>query len=521
MSTIAVTAIEDGKLDTFLFMKNGLGLLLPQLQLFESFEALSPMGSLADDMVTLFSTCERHIAEFSSQLCSKMQEYADLRASIVEVYYSSPTEKGSEVINKMNSTPSSISRCPDIILDTVFELIVEKGSHEILPLLTVSKRFHRRIMANPLLWRKIFIEIDHDLIESNSLSVPYINTCLERSRGILLDVVLDYSRCVDPHQFMRNYIYRMVVLATKEEEEQDRENILSHLDREFSGFDLDFGSSSGYPFYEKRLRSSLDIVRRLVGPEGAHAQRWRSAIISFGDTDNQTLWTLLSVEMPHLRSIRINQSYSSELDKILPHDPWPSLRELAISNMVDAIEIARAPVDFTVLTALEFCHDSIGYPSNFRTLSHCIALRELTIDCWELEVADRPLIEVGLPMLVSLTLKGKVDSLDYVRFSSAKLEHWILDCRPCKKFPDVNAVHVEWLCQKLLLSSSSFKEERGCLHRLLSSFTKTLSFTVIGLGHAGLCFSQICEMEKEKRLPDCLKLVEIEGAGLLDLAKDE
>ncbi|KAG8804933.1 hypothetical protein FRC19_008183, partial [Serendipita sp. 401] len=55
MSNTTAPISQSETFDTFLSMKDGLGLLLPQLQLFQSFEDLPWFGSLADEMITSFS----------------------------------------------------------------------------------------------------------------------------------------------------------------------------------------------------------------------------------------------------------------------------------------------------------------------------------------------------------------------------------------------------------------------------------------------------------------------------------
>ncbi|KAG8851473.1 hypothetical protein FRC20_001749 [Serendipita sp. 405] len=272
MSNITAPISGNETIDTFLSMKDSLELLLPQLQVFQSFDVLSSIGSLANEMMTSISTYEQQIAELSRQLCSKMQQYANLRASIDKNCLSYPATEDSEAIKEMSSGSSPISRCPDVILESIFEAVAEEGSHNILSLLTVSKRFHRLAMSNPLLWRKIFITINDNLTEINSLSVPYIKACLERSGDAPLDVILDCDELPGGHEFMRNYIYDL--LDRSVESEQDREDISSHLAGEFR--DDEDGDGWDFPLYERKLEPLLDIIHALAGPKGINKQYHQS-----------------------------------------------------------------------------------------------------------------------------------------------------------------------------------------------------------------------------------------------------
>ncbi|KAG8851472.1 hypothetical protein FRC20_001748 [Serendipita sp. 405] len=469
-------------------------------------------------MVSLLSTCEQQITELSHQIYSKLQEYVDLRTSIDRSCHSWSTAEGSEVVGETNPKPPPISRCPDVILNSIFEIVAEEGSHKIPPLLTVSKRFHRLAMSNPLLWTKIFIVLHEDLAGINSLSTLYVNACLERSGDALLDVVLDCRSLPQRRAYMQAYICDLIRRSV--EDKQDKIDILDYLSCEFRG---EVGYGCQYPLYERKLELLLGIIRTLTGPENVHVRRWRSTIISspyFDDLDSvggvdEAMRSLLGVEMPNLQSLLIDRFDESKSDG---PSLWPALRELTTSAMMP---IGRVPIDFTSLTSLNFHHYNYGgYISNFSTLSQCVALQELTINCFGGAIINGPPIEVGLPMLTLLVLEGHVGLLDYVRFISPNLEDWSLHCEPCNKFPDVDAVYVQWDCRKAW-NGNSLDAERSCLLQLLSSFKRTRIFKLLGLDHAKPCFADVCRMGKEKRLPSCLEVIDIDGAGSLNLVEND
>ncbi|KAG8813945.1 hypothetical protein FRC19_002089, partial [Serendipita sp. 401] len=120
-------------------------------------------------MVSSLSSYEQQIASLSQQLCSQIEEYRGLRAPLIEYSKAASSLQARSSLDKAE-TLSPISRCPNEVLDYIFQLIAEDGSHNLRPLLMMNKRLYRIIVSNPNLWTKIFIKIDEELQEVNSLS---------------------------------------------------------------------------------------------------------------------------------------------------------------------------------------------------------------------------------------------------------------------------------------------------------------------------------------------------------------
>ncbi|KAG8773582.1 hypothetical protein FRC15_001923 [Serendipita sp. 397] len=443
-----------------------------------------------------------------------MQEYSVQRMSINKGRPISFIAEDPKPIEETHLTPSPISRYPDCLLVPVFELVAEEGSHNILPLLSVNKRFHQVAMSNPTLWRKIFIKINGHLSEINSLSASYVKLSLERGKETLLDVVLDCDDIAKPFNFMRGYIYNLVCNAVVDE--VDRRDLRTHLDKEFTEQD-GFYDYPGweFPFYKRRLELALVIIRSLITSGQAHAHRWRSAVITFSGIDDiqDTILELFKSKMPNLRSFEGTMIPFNKSGNTL----WPSLRELAISTIVD---LSLVPVNFPLLTTFKFHHHKNRENlSDLAILSQCTALQELSIYCEGGTFPGVPRLDANLPMLISLSLEGNVRSIGYVRFNSPKLERWNLTCKPSKALPEVHAPHVKWVNSDYG-SRSSLDSEMYFLRLLLTTFKKTASFTAEGLAHPKPCFAEICNMKAAKKLPDCLRTIEIMGAGAFDLAVD-
>ncbi|KAG8799519.1 hypothetical protein FRC16_004941, partial [Serendipita sp. 398] len=270
MSNTTNPTLDNETIETFHTMKTGLRSLFKLLQRIESFEALQPTGSEAFPDL---SSHERQITNFSHQLASKIWEYVDFRARL---------------------TSSPVSRCPDIVLSFIFESLAEEGTHKIVPLLMVNKRFHRLVMSNRLLWRNISIEINECLDEVNSLTASYVHACLERSANVSLDVNLNCSAMWDQGFFLKSYAKKVVRNLLTEY------GAYHHFDILFSKYiedDIDIDSDDDddeLTFYNQKMKEALVIINSLRGRDGTQTRRWRSAILDFSNLDRvfREMWFL-------------------------------------------------------------------------------------------------------------------------------------------------------------------------------------------------------------------------------------
>ncbi|KAG8830715.1 hypothetical protein FRC17_004369 [Serendipita sp. 399] len=487
-------------------------MLLAQLQVVEAFEVPESACIISEAISSSLSATERRIVNLTQQLRSEIDVYMQKITSIHAVHATAPPAQETGRFKTKLQALSPISRCPDVLLEEIFELVAENGSHAMLPLLTVNKQFYRVVISNPVLWRKIFIEMDEDIEEVNSLSGAYIEICVGRSRDVLLDVILDCSAIPDPHSFMHHYIRNLIYHSEKDE--LGARDATDYLFFELEEPEVDRPRDYWeFPLYSRKLKYLLDITKSLVGLEETNARRWRSATIRFPDTSSVTkaLWYLISSEMPNLQSLRLNCVDYSALRKILPSQSRPVLTQFAISKSID---LSQVPIDFEFLTTLEFAHSNFKENTSLVTLSRCIALQELTITCWgDCDDDDGEQPGVELPMLVSLSLRRNVSILRHVRFHLPRLENWYLDCFSTENLPDINAPYIRW---KVRLHA--YQEEMERPIELISRL-KVTKLVLDGLLHPEASFARIREMKST--LPRSLKVVEIVGGGSLDLTSED
>ncbi|KAG8846649.1 hypothetical protein FRB91_000622 [Serendipita sp. 411] len=511
MSTTTAPGFDKNNVETFHSMKDGVRLLLDQLQVIESLEVSQSVGLLSTGILSSLLSLERQITELSRQLCSKMQEYVYLRSSINGDTRFSNTVQGLRTVDDAGSMTSLISRCPDVFL-YICELIAEEGSHGIIPLLTVNKQFYGMAMSNPVLWRKISIKFDSQLSEVNSLSTSYVHACLQRSAAASLDIVLDCREVGESNIFMENYVFGVVCgsLVDRKEEGEMRRYLYSVFDEHEGDNDV-IGESL---LYERKTTQVLDIINSFRGSDGTHTCRWRSALIMVPHVGRigGEIWSLFNVNMPNLQVFRINHWNSLHLQNSLPDAAWPALRNLSVLSEID---LYNAPIKLDSLQFLDFhCYNARDI-ANMQALSRCVALRELTICFGGVEILGLPQINIHLPMLVSFTLNGHLRLLDYVQFRLPRLERWNIGCSPSETIPDIHAAHIGWCVWGY---DNTFEAEMAFILQLLA---RTTSLRIERLEHPDLCLKEIREMRAQKRLPDCLRTVEVVGVGSLDLVVDD
>ncbi|KAG8764985.1 hypothetical protein FRC15_007295 [Serendipita sp. 397] len=529
MSNTTIPTIDNETVEAFHAMKTSLRSLFEQLQMIESFEALQPTGPLTSGALPNLSSHERQITDFSHQLASKIQEYVDARAPINRHRLVLPTAQDT---NHTLLTSSPVSQTPDIVLSFIFESLAEEGSHEIVPLLLVNKRFHRLVMSNRLLWRNISIEINECLDEVNSLTASYVHACLERSANVSLDINLNCSAMCNQERFLKFYATNVVRNSLTNEDE--KYEAYDHFYLLFSKYIVDDTPSNNdeltlynredndeLMFYNRKMKEALVIVNSLRGRDRTHTRRWRSAVLDFPDLGRvfREMWFLLDLEMPDLRYLKLE--FIPGFDFLpgfkggLPDVKLPALRDFSYGPLQG---LYKMPIKFGSLQVLSFKHcNYMGDKLNMETLSQCLALRDLTLwyECRQKLPGTRK-IDIHLPLLTSFTFEGHPPFINYVQFRLPRLEHWNLICPPSKRLQDIEANHIKWQVRPQF-RQDQFEAEMAFIVQPLS---RTTSLRVEKLKYPDRCLEKLHKMRAEKKLPDRLRRVEIVGAGVLDLTVD-
>ncbi|KAG8816232.1 hypothetical protein FRC17_000394, partial [Serendipita sp. 399] len=398
----------------------------------EALEASQPVSSVNDALTFSLSECEQRIINLTGQLRRRIEEYRSLKTIGLDHREASPVSPAvRQAPNVATTRVSPISKCPDEILGYIFENMVEEGSHKIRPLLTVNKRFHRVVMTNPLLWRKIFLKIDSELQEVNSLSTSYVEACLERSGKILLDIVVDCRSVPSPDDFMQCYIPNLPYDPTEDmEDREDIDDYVRYLLKGHLKYNYIPGPDLEFTIYKRKLDEAFRALYILAETCG---HRWRSAEFACSDvyeiTCKVTELLLTTCEMANLQALKID--YQDQDGPTFAETGWSKVTGFSITG---AVELCWVPLNFELLTMLEFTH-SVLYRSttlNLVILNRCVTLRELIMNCEQVNewlhgmfdddmfdddmFGDDPKsqavdVDVHLPRLTSLALKGSIHSI--------------------------------------------------------------------------------------------------------------
>ncbi|KAG8815950.1 hypothetical protein FRC17_000527, partial [Serendipita sp. 399] len=355
-------------------MKEALGLLNDRLKTLGAFEdpKINPLfasGSLEDSLF-LMNSFQQTIQDLSRNLGTIIQQYSNLVTSLIQ--------RGESVTKR-----PTIHWLPNEIMIEIVKFLVEDGSHHLRPLLFVNKRFHLLITSVPSLWCNIEIEINEMLQEVNKLSVNYIQTCMKHSQQSFLDVGLDMARTSNIWGCTLS-----ILSDIQERTPQFRDVVGVAMDsiREIDWFEDD-------AFYDRRVDEIQNLVRAIMGPEGAQMRRWKSfkfspPVDNEGVYAGETIWELFKYPTPNLETFILNG-------------------ELWVESSMTVFFQIYLPFDTSLSTILMYLAvvDHHQYEDSLKVLSDCPELQELTITNIKSNSTDQ---DVKLPALKKLTLEGRV-----------------------------------------------------------------------------------------------------------------
>lgn len=239
-----------------------------------------------------------------------------------------------------------IHQCPDEILGFIFSLYLIPRHMCIRRLLLVCKRFYRLVLESPRLWARIQIwDIDQFIrYTEKQPSTLYISACMERSRGLPIDVELDISNV---HEKPRRYLGAS----------------LNYIDHPLSKYAFD-----GMVYEYQQYCSEADIYTRYVGEaierlkcpdrcpdeclnqshQNCYIKRWRSLSIDIADRRSlaKCIWDALEPVTHNFVTIRISGCTRNWLD----HDEAGS--EDGTLDGLEDME-AQQPPDFSSAKSLQ------------------------------------------------------------------------------------------------------------------------------------------------------------------------
>ncbi|KAG8756554.1 hypothetical protein FRC14_002951 [Serendipita sp. 396] len=500
-------------------MNASLHLLAAQLQTMEelfdpSYQSPNVKAHLSTDTLFMFSsfiTSTQQIANLARQLTHQIQEHREIKKRLkIQCDISTAATSAFNDMRTMARTAPAIYRCPVEILNYIFEDIAEEGSHLMLPLLLVNKRFHRLVVHNTRLWTKIFLHLDGRLEEVNRLSEPYIETCLQRSKDALLDIRLEYNSIQGTDRFIHAIALDHLSQFITEKEAADFLSVADYFDGEIN-----------CPLYEQKVNHALDLVRLLVGRKGVNLQRWGSLVVSLPEWTFDAeikVWKMITITATpnlHTLAIEVGDYFEDLLDEN-GLAAFPDLSGVVHLSMKGVTNLL-VPANFASLKSLD-----IQLRLNHDILPHCKSLQDLTIRAtWLPRTSPQTVTDIGLPLLTSLTLIGELAKLEFFQFCLPRLDHLCLYGQTDSYIPNIHAPHVQLISGPSTVKSA--EEVTDYLSRLLSTFRATISLEIQAdsVEISERYHATLCNMWREKQLHRSLRSIKVGGIGSLDLTIDD
>ncbi|KAG8783939.1 hypothetical protein FRC16_002273 [Serendipita sp. 398] len=501
---------------TDMVMNHNLRLLMSQLETMEElvdheYKPSNIKSHSSVDALFLFSSfvaSKQQITHLAGQLFFHIQEYNKIKECLkIRCDTSSGPTPGPNDMRMMARRAPPIYRCPDEVLACIFEAIAEDGSHLMQPLLLVNKQFHQVVMDSPRLWTKIFLYINDRLEEANQLSKPYIKTCLLRSKNIPLDIRLDYRSIEGVHNFLYTIIYDCLIQCMEQQEVNN-----------FLNFDMDDVDCF---LYERKVDHALDLIGLLTDKERATTQRWGSLVVSLPQMDiiaGENIWKMITgTETPKLRALDINAEgifgdtyFWDDEYRESPLKAFPDVStvfHLSMKGVTDSLE----SMNLALLKTLD-----IQLDLNYRAISCCKSLQELTLGCTEyLQLPPNHATVIQLPLLTSLTLMGKLSILEPFTFHLPRLENLCLSKPTDLYIPYIKAPHVRLISGQE--NDISADDETYYLSLLPFSAITSLEIQADEVELAERYYAILCTVQRQGLLHSSLRSIEVKGVGFVDL----
>lgn len=244
----------------------------------------------------LLEQCQQRADDLERQLLDTKSRCVSLARELQE--YSPQSWQLSDQY-KVSRHKTSLEDLPDKLICEIFEYATLLCHPFIRSLLLVCRRFHRIIMSASSLWTRIDLLFPKDLMDCFSPTKEYVVTCLERSRGRLLDITIRFPQYI----IAENYTINQVAVEMTPVIGQD-----ASMDLRRTLFDLSWGCTSS--LVHKRIALIQTATKALIGSKGEHILRWASLSVTLSEDD----WGNFFL------------GYSEE-------DPAPELQRLEISNL--------------------------------------------------------------------------------------------------------------------------------------------------------------------------------------------
>jgi F-box-like len=409
--------------------------------------------------------------------------------------------QGSSYEQQVDGIEAFINRCPTEILIPIFQYSVAQKHTRIRSLLLICRRWYHIVMDSPTLWTNM--QISQPRLNSHN---AYIAACNERSRGLLMDLNLDFSYFPSYREYVMDQI--QVFLKTICDPREDYPRI--HYDT----IEWNFLP----PEYSRQVQELLNC---LSGPKGEEIRRWRSLIWKLPSSRGIAAFLFFHLRgaAPHLKTLKILGGPSQFHEKDVPIKQDFHTSALRRLQATSAISISQFNACASSLRELDIVvQDKIH---NLRSISSFPLLQVLKINCnpWN-PITVQPFL-ISLPQLIELTLAGNVEMLCPLQLDFPILQKLdIINRKSFQKLPRLSPTHVNWEQD----SNSWDVEIKQAIETILRMSSKISTLTV-QVHHAKIAQKVVEQYQSEGHIPAFThlrvkvgkKVVDIEDSGALGI----
>lgn len=360
---------------------------------------------------------EERIVEIEKEL-APYQLYENVDARIEE-------QALGAIADHTDAQDAPIGRCLDDVLYTIFEFCLVPRHRRIGTLLLVCRRWNRMVMNGPKLWARLQVESDDDLLKDTAVHA-YLSACIERSRGLHLDVELDLSHFPSCRMYLEQEV---VAFAKSLVNSSDHESVETQMEE----LDWDLESEQ----YSRLLTGALE---RILGTNGSRLPRLASLSLVFPEDDEDTavdVWSHLKGNLLNLKALTIDhlpigEEQISRLRDLAEHGipHFPVLERLAIVDADDGHDLRVFSLAPDSLTFLQVAFDPIA--QNFEAIAAFTQLHTLELHVFP---SDRKCLldssfarPVHWPCLKEVILAGHYEYFGWLNIDCPSLATLTIRC---------------------------------------------------------------------------------------------
>lgn len=193
-----------------------------------------------------------------------------------------------------------IKKCPQELLLKIFRYYLGESSHQaIANLLLVCKHWYRLVMDSPEIWACVEVDfrIGDDEAHLNALCT-YAVTCMRRSKGLLLDVIIRFETLEDAMSRIEWLAYTDAGFL--EEQGLAVRDIVDYEKPENSLLD------------SNNIESNSRLLSEITGPQGLGLARWRSFTVVMPDYSlNDSIHDLFRYPAPNITHMSIRNRFGN------------------------------------------------------------------------------------------------------------------------------------------------------------------------------------------------------------------